>query len=78
MMRNKIIFNIGDKARWVFRAAHGSKPINEIVTITSEPIDGEIRIPNLPLKQFVLISRINDNGQTVEGGFVNTNELYEI
>ena len=52
-MRNKIIFNIGDKARWVFRAAHGSKPIDEIVTITSEPIDGEIRIPNLPLKQFV-------------------------
>ena len=61
------VFKIGKKVRWFYQVSRWSKPIDENVYIGSEIIAGNS----------VRIDRKNKNGDIVEGGYVNINELYE-
>ena len=60
-------FEIGKKVRWFYQVSRWSNPIDENVYIGSEIIGGNS----------VRIDRKNKNGDIVEGGYVNINELYE-
>jgi len=60
-------FKIGKKVRWFYKISKWSEPIDEIVYIGSE----------ITVENSVRIDRKNKNGDLVEGGYVNINELYE-
>lgn len=55
------------KVRWFYQVDEYSKPTDEIVYICSENINDR-----------VLIGRMNEHNILIEGGYVMSDELYEL